>query len=46
MRVLTADTGKEPQSAKLVGPTFKVEVDIEGVKTRALLDNGSQVTLV
>ena len=49
MRVLTADTGEEPedsQSAKLVGPTFKVEVDVEGVKTRALLDNGSQVSLV
>jgi len=49
MRVLTADTGKEPgdsQSAKVVGPTFKVKVDIEGVKTRALLDNGMQVTLV
>ena len=49
MRVLTAATEEESgdsQSAKLVGPAFKVNVDIEGVKTRALLDNGSQVTLV
>ena len=49
MCVLTASTEDDSgdgQSAKLVGPTFKVSVDIEGVKTRALLDNGSQVTLV
>ena len=32
--------------AKLSGTTFKVNLEVEGVKTRALLDNGSQVTLV
>ena len=31
--------------AKLVGPTFKVDVKVEGVKTRALVHNGSQATL-
>ena len=49
MRVLTAnaeDNSGDGQSAKLVGPTFKVDVQIEGVKTTALLDNESQVTLV
>ena len=48
MRVLTTeaeDNSGDGQSAKLVWPTFKVDVQIEGVKTRALLDNGSQVTL-
>lgn len=49
IRILTAsketDT-EDDHSAKLVGPTFKVDVEVEGVKTRALVDNGSQVTLV
>ena len=49
IRVLTAskeDDIIDDHSAKLVGPTFKVDVEVEGVKTRALVDNGSQVTLV
>ena len=50
IRVLTAPPEEvdtvDDHSAKLVGPTFKVDVEIEGVKTRALVDNGSQVTLV
>ena len=28
------------------GPTYKIDIEVEGVKTRALLDSGSQVTLV
>ena len=49
IRVLTAskeDDTMDNRSARLVGPTFKVDVEVEGVKTRALVDNGSQVTLV
>ena len=49
IRVLTAskeDDTIDDRSAKLVGPTFKVDVEVEGVKTRAIADNGSQVTLV
>ena len=49
IRVLTAskeDDAGDDQSAKLVGPTFKVDVEVEGVKIRALVDNGSQITLV
>ena len=30
----------------IVGPTYKVHVSVDGVKTRALLDHGSQVTIV
>ena len=49
IRVLTAtkeDNVADDKVIKLVGPTFKVDVEVEGVKTRALVDNGSQVTLV
>ena len=28
------------------GPTYKAEVNVEGVQTRALLDHGTQVSLV
>ena len=38
-----ADKG---QLVPLVGPAYKVDVVIEVVKTRALVDNGSQVSLV
>jgi len=36
----------EDNGAKLSGPTNKIDIEVEGVKTRALLDSGSQVTLV
>ena len=36
------DSGRVPRR----GPTFKVKVEIEGVRTRALLDHGAQVTIV
>ena len=29
-----------------MGPTYKVDVELEGVKIRALVDNGSQVMLM
>ena len=49
IRVLSAidnsDANKD-QGVPLVGPAYKVNVVIEGVKTRALIDNGSQVSLV
>ena len=49
IRVLTASKETDAENdhlAKLVGPAFKVDVEVEGVKTRALVYNGSQVTLV
>ena len=49
IRVLTVSetTSKyEDNGAKLSGPTYKIDIEVEGVKTRALLDSGSQVTLV
>jgi len=49
MRIMTVhgDENMSPKAgAKLSGPIFKVDVVVEGVKTRVLLDNGSQVTLV
>jgi len=49
MRILTVHSEEkmdQKAGAKLSGPTFKVNIMVEGVKTRALLDNGSQVTLV
>ena len=30
----------------LIGPTYKIEITVEGVHTRALLDHGAQVTIV
>ena len=32
--------------AKIVGPTYKINVTVEGIPTRAILDHGSQVTIV
>ena len=49
IRVLTVSgtTSKyEDNGAKLSGPTYKIDIEVEGVKTQALLDSGSQVTLV
>ena len=46
-RVVSAsDQGNSPDHSPVVGPTYKVDVTIEGVKTRALLDHGSQVSIV
>ena len=33
-------------NVSITGPTYKVDVTVEGLKTRALIDNGSQVSLV
>ena len=30
----------------LVSPTYKIEVTVEGARTRVLLDHGAQVTIV
>ena len=37
---------KELPNVDITGPTHKVDVTVEGLKTRALIDNGSQVSLV
>ena len=44
--VLGTATVNEKVGAKLSGPTYKIDIEVEGVKTQALLDGGSQVTLV
>ena len=36
----------EVSNLSLSGPVYKVDVTVDGVKTRALLDHGSQVTIV
>ena len=36
----------DDNEVKLVGPTFKLDVEVEDLKTQALVDNGSQVTVV
>jgi len=46
LTVLGTATADEKAGAKLSGPTYKIDIEVEGVKTRALLDSGSQVTLV
>ena len=48
-RVLsTSNSEDQNQSCNfpIVGPTYKVDVTVNGTKTRALLDHGSQVTIV
>jgi len=50
-RVLTLkDTALFPENTthndKIVGPTYKVNITVEGIATRAFLDHGSQVTIV
>ena len=47
-RVLTLKQSREEQQSKthVVGPTYKVDVTVGGVPTRAFLDHGSQVTIV
>ena len=47
--VVTTDKetiAKELPNVDITGPTYKVDVTVEGLKTRALIDNGSQVSLV
>ena len=48
--VVTTDnvsaTTQSPGDVNTTGPTYKVDVTVGGLKTRALIDNGSQVTLV
>ena len=49
--VLSVENHDNERSSKkdmtvLVGPAYKVEVTVEGVRTRALLDHGAQVTIV
>ena len=41
----SVDVSHLPQTS-VTGPTYKVDVVVEGLKTMALLDNGSQVSLV
>ena len=46
--VVTSDkqTVDNELNSDVTGPTYKVDVTVEGMKTRALVDNGSQVSLV
>ena len=47
-RILTLKQSVEEQQSKIhtIGPTYKVDVTVGGVPTRAFLDHGSQVTIV
>ena len=40
------DKSDNKDKSVLVGPTYKIEITVEGVRTRALLDHGAQVTIV
>ena len=44
--VLTAEPDSEQTAVSTTGPTYKVDVIVEGLKSRALVDNGSQISLV
>lgn len=49
VRVVTTDqkdVANQTSGADTADPTYKVDVTVEGLKTRALIDNGSQVSLV
>ena len=46
VRVLTAEPNSEQTAVSNTGPTYKVDVVVEGLKSRALVDNGSQISLV
>ena len=39
-------TTASDKSLAIRGPTYKAEVIVDGVKVRALLDHGAQVSLV
>ena len=40
------DKSDNKDKSVLVGPTYKIEVTVEGVRTRALLEHGAQVNIV
>ena len=44
--VLLSDDVSHPPRTSVTGSTYKVNIVVKGFKTRALLDNGSQVSLV
>ena len=44
--VLSVDGGDKLENTKLIDSTYKIEIIVEGVCTRALLDHGSQVIIV
>ena len=44
--VNSKDKSDNKDKSVLVGPTYKIEVTIEGVCTRALLEHGAQVNIV
>ena len=44
--VLTAEPDSEQTAVSTTGPTYKVDVIVEGLKSRALVDHGSQISLV
>ena len=48
MRTVSAGTGSEIEVAEVPtrGPTYKVDMIVDSVKTRALLDHGAQVSIV
>ena len=46
VRVLTTESTLEQTAVSNTGPTYKANVVVEGLKSRALLDNGSQISLV
>ena len=49
VRIVTTDqktVTNQTSDIDTVGPTYKADVTVEGLKTRALIDNGSQVSLV
>ena len=48
MRTVSAGTGSEIEVAEVPtrGPTYKVDIIVDSVKTRALLDHGAQVSIV
>ena len=44
--VLTAESGSAQAAISTTGPTYKVDVNVKGLKSRVLVDNGSQISLV
>jgi len=46
MRTVSAGTRIEVEEVRTRGPTYKVDIVVDGVKTRALLDHGAQVSIV
>ena len=44
--MITSENVSHPPRTSVTGPSYKVDIVVEGFKTRALLDNGSQVSLV